>query len=267
MQVKDQRSLPIPDYLDGSCTRLIKALNARPFQEDEMIGSILHLSCCLLQHDCLKLPGRSWIAYYLGIHGYDDKKHHWKHAYNYTPFLSKMLVCIRIIALEYTLPMQSRDLISTEEEPLCRFFEFHHRWLVLSRETPFTALYTMRSYGIKIAKTVPGEVRFRMSADKTICYFEGQAIEIDAWKLMIRAIANDAEETLARYLLYSTSRTIIPPNPYDIIDNEMDGTTGSFFAHNVNDYRRLGRTEVMKNIQDRGLLWTIFDKEIGESNR
>jgi hypothetical protein len=127
---------------------------------------MLELSIHLIKHSDFEREG-SVINFFPGIMGYNVREGRWKQPNHYTPTLAGIQLCIRVILLEDSLLMKSRDHYRHGHgiSPLESFWVEHSKWLVDRGGTPYSWVHKLMNYGMKIAKDAKGEDRVRFSAD------------------------------------------------------------------------------------------------------
>jgi hypothetical protein len=211
----------------------------------------LKLSVRLIKHSDFEKEG-SVIKYFAGIMGYNVREGRWKRPNHYTPTLAAIQLCIRVILLEDSLPMRSREHYrhGSGMTPLETFRCQHSKWLVDGGGTPYSWVHKLMNYGMKIAKDSKGTDRVRFSADRRYCYFDGHGFKVDEWKSMVKDIVRSLERILSRQLLFRQGDTIEPMNPYSIVDNEYVHENGHYFAHLLSDYRHVAKKTVLESLSE-----------------
>ena len=220
----------IRQFMDAIC---LQSVDDRTMDE-----LMLKLSIRLIKHSDFEREG-SVIKYFVGIMGYNVREGRWKRPNHYTPTLAGIQFYIRVILLEDSLPMRSRDHYrhGSGATPLESFRSQHSKWLVDGGGTPYSWVHKLMNYGMKIAKDAKGEDRVRFSADRKYCYFDGHGFKVEEWKLMVKDVVRRLEVILSCQLLFRQEDTIEPMNPYSFVDHEYVHENGHYFAYLLPDHR------------------------------
>ena len=123
--------------------------------DDELDTMVLHCSALLCKHDDYA-PQRSAIMYFMGILGYDIWSQSWSTPNSYTPKLAAIQLCMRVVLLEHTIPMDGRDTWRESyaaSNPVEEFNAVRNVWLVEGVGTPYNRVHKMLVYGMHIAQS------------------------------------------------------------------------------------------------------------------
>jgi hypothetical protein len=230
-------------------SKIKRSISLNELTDEELDKQLLRASALLILHSDYE-PQFSSLKYFLGVLGFNYNLGRWQHPNSYTPVLACIQFCIRIICTEYLLPTEMREdfHVTLDHTPLSVFKQFHQRWLVEGEATPFNYIYQLMNYGMAIAKNTKGDDKIRFSADKKRCYYRRYELDISIWRAMPKDILRTAEMILSRQLLFQTSDTITPVNPYSIVDYEGITDVGHFFGDTIPDYRHIARSTILDNL-------------------
>src|SRR5277367_176543 len=215
--------------------------------EEQIDKIILALSVSLIMHSDYD-ESVSVIKYFSGVIGYNLLQARWKRPGEYTPSLAPLQFCIRVISLEHSLPLDTRDryiynnLVPTPQET---FRSFHSLWFVDGGGQPMSYIHKLMNYGTKASLQAKGGDKLRFSPNKKRCFYDGNGFAISAWKEMINDIIRNAESILSRHFLFRDSDMINPINPYDNVDSKGDSTAGDYFASRNPDFKDKARQYIM----------------------
>jgi hypothetical protein len=250
---------PGVEFLDCQRDAIVRLRDAIcPMGSDEWMVDrlILKLSVSLIKHSDFERE-KSVIKYFAGIMGYDMREGRWKRPNHYTRILAGLQFCIRVILLEDSVPLEERDYYQhgTDKTPLEAFRTVHEKWLVDGTGTPYSWVHKLLNYGMTIAKDATGADRVRFSANRQHCYFDGHGFKVQEWKDMVRDIVRTMEKILSRDLLFCDEDTIVPMNPYDLVDNEYVHENGHYFAYLLPDHRHCARKVVLEALNQSEREW------------
>jgi len=112
--------------------------------EETLNDHVLELSIKLIMHSDYE-PRRSALLYFCGILGYDVKAHQWLRPDRYTPIVAGLQCCIRLIKLEYAVPLRTRNQFRElySADPLTVFKSVRRDWLVDGEPSPFNAMHKL----------------------------------------------------------------------------------------------------------------------------
>jgi hypothetical protein len=218
--------------------------------EEQIDKIILAFSVSLIMHSDYD-ESVSVVKYFSGVMGYNLSQARWKRPGEYTPSLAPLQFCIRVISLEHSLPLNTRDhYIHNNQGPTPQeiFRSFHSLWLVDGGGQPLSYIHKLMNYGMKASQHAKGSDKLRFSPDNKRCFYDGNGFAISAWKEMMNDIIHNAESILSRHLLFRDSNTIDPINPYDIVDSKGDCTAGDYFASRNPDFKDNARRYIIHEL-------------------
>jgi len=227
-------------------------------------ASVQDLSAALIRHKDWN-PKKSSLLYFADILGFDINDHRWKKPHEYTPTLAAILFCMRLIMLEYALPITKRDDPNTFEryDPLQLFRNVRDIWLVENEATPFGYLHKLLNYGFKAGKDGRGRTTCRWSHDGKILFFGGKAIYMKKWRDMVHKLLAELEQALSARLLFRTDRKLPSINLNPIIDNPDRKEAGYYFVKENPDEFTNGRERILDNLSKIPKKWKGLINEQG----
>ena len=246
----DEYGVEFTEDQKNCLNKVIQALNDDSDIED-IEKKIHNASVSLIRHMDWNQE-KSSLLYFADILGYNIVDHRWKKAHEYTPTLAALLFCIRVIMLEYALPIEDRDKPEKFAtcDPLQKFRGVRDIWLVEGQATPFSQLHALLNYGFKAGKDGRGRTSCRWSHDGKVLYFGSKTITITRWKKMVHTLLVELEQMLSSRLLFRTDRRLpnIDLNP--INDNPDRKEAGHFFVKEIKDGFTQGRARILKNLSE-----------------
>jgi len=197
----------------------------------ELQKQIHEVSVALIKHKDWE-PQRSSLIYFAGVLGFHLHDHRWKLAHEYTPTLAALQFCIRVIMLEHSLPMDTRDddYQFRREDPLTVFRRTRDYWLVEGMPTPFNYLHKLLNYGWKVGKDGRGRTLCRWSRNGKTLFFGGKQIHMRAWKKMSHDVMDELEEFMSEKLLFRGDKSLPQMDLNEIIDDPGRVDTPHYFA-------------------------------------
>ena len=203
----------------------------------------------------------SVIKYFMGILGYSMSEARWLTPKEYTPVLARVLFCMQVIGLEFTLPSYKRDMMNIEGDnaPHIRLNQFRSKWLVEDEPSPFNTLHKLLNYGLTAAKDGLGFHWIRIDANEEWLYYKGERLNLARHKEFQHIILRKAEEILSRLLLFKTSRTVDDINPYQFVHEDFSNfDTGYFFVDVIPDWRETNWHIMLNNLKRNSSKWGML---------
>jgi len=196
------------------------------------------------------------IKYYCSVMGWDSMTERWRRPSTYTPFLAGMQFCIRVLGTEIALPSDERDIyliryVPESPTPLDDFKRYWNKWLVEGEPSAFNWIHTLMIYGMHIAADSKGEDKLRFSHDSTEMYWQGNSLNVAAWRRFPGDILKVAEKVLSRELLFQESDTVESLNPYILEPNEGCMDNMYWFGNSVIGHADTARNTIIKNLGNR----------------
>ena len=203
----------------------------------------------------------SVIKHFMGILGYSVSEARWRSPKEYTPVLARILFCMQVIGLEYSLPSAERDTMDLEGDnaPHIQLNKFRSKWLVEDEPSPFNTLHKLLNYGLTAAKDGLGFHWIRIDANEEWLYYKGERLNLARHKEFQHIILRKAEEILSHSLLFKTSRTVDDVNPYQFVHEDFSNLdTGYFFADVIPDWRETNWRTLLDNLNGNPLKWSML---------
>jgi len=175
--------------------------------------------------------------------------------------LARILFCMQVIGLEYSLPSVERDTLNIQSNgaPHLRLNQFRSKWLVENEPSPFNTLHKLLNYGIKAAKDGLGFHWIRIDADEEWLYYKGERMNIGRFKDFQHTILQKAEEILSRSLLFRTSRNVEDINPYQFVHEDFSNLdTSYYFADVIPNWRETNWLTMLNNLKGNSAKWSIL---------
>jgi hypothetical protein len=204
------------------------------------------------------LQKRSALIYFSGLLGYNMEHKQWQkpgiwiifmaNVAQYTPILSGLIFCIRILVLEDTFPSSSRAEISNQGlNPMPRFHEILNQWLVEGEPTVFNHFHKLLNLGITIGKETKSRTRIRWSQNAKKLYVGHRVLKISRWKPFIRELLDMAEDMMSELLFLK--KGIIPKTDLNkIVDDPDKREAGYYFALDEEGAYKKARTRMMERL-------------------
>jgi hypothetical protein len=169
------------------------------------------------------------IPFYCGVLGYKVQTGTWSSALEYTPTLSAIQFCMRVLVFESTLPMNERDQFNNESEstPLQRFLPIRDRWLVGANATPFNYVHSLLNYGLVVSKSSLGTDHISFSHDNQVLYYDGTPLYLNKWTECLYKELTELER-LTRQLLHISELPTV--DFYSVIDHHSMTDKDHYFG-------------------------------------
>jgi hypothetical protein len=192
---------------------------------------LLTISILFVQQD-VHMVGVPVLIYFSGILGYNKGTGLWREPVNYTHMLAGILWCMRVLVLEYTLPMNERDKLGEDSmmRPIQRVKKVRDVWLVEEEDSPFATLHSLLNYGFVVAKDSVTDSRIKWSDDGYTILFWGNIISMEEWKTFVCDMISEAEETLAKRLMFLLDGKLPDMNLWEIEDDQSRQDIGYYCA-------------------------------------
>jgi hypothetical protein len=221
------------------------------FEENDLDQAILDFSAQLIMHDSWK-NSIGAIEYYCGLMGYQPKTKTFATPDSYTPKLAAMQWCMRVILLEWTLPVDERDNFPHDDNqtPLDKFREKHGRWLVVGEGTPFDEVHTLMNYGMDRAQSMPGKDHIYIPPDKDVLYYDGKPLRIAMWIACVHKMVEELER-LTCLLLHLSE---LPSVDLYLIDNPRMKDMGEYFGTKQEGGKVGARKRMLERLEAKGEL-------------
>ena len=176
--------------------------------------------------------GTPALVGFSGVLGYKKDTGRWREPEHYTNILAGILWCMRVLVLEYTLPMSNRNTIAQDEErtPLERVKQVRDECLVEDEDCPFATLHSLMVYGFALARDRVGAGSMSWSHDNRYLAFKGRQISIVEWKYFIQQLTRTAETKLARGLLFEKDGKLPEVNLWELEDDQSREDIGYYFG-------------------------------------
>lgn len=138
------------------------------------------------------------IKYFSGILDYSEAEAQWQTPKEYTLVLARILFCMQVIGLEYSLPSAERDTMNVQGSSALhiRLNQFRSKWLVEDEPTPFNTLHKLLNYELTAAKDGVGFHWIRIDAAEKWLYYKREKLDISQLKKFQYMILRKAEEVL-----------------------------------------------------------------------
>jgi hypothetical protein len=185
---------------------------------------------CIRQE--VHIVGVPVLVYFAGILGYEAGSGQWKQPVHYTNILSGLIWCMRVLVLQYALPMSQRKDFrgGPSLSPIEKFKGVRDKCLVEEVDCPFSSFVALRNYGMTVAKDSVGEDRVRWSDDGQILLFWGHMTSMGDWKSFVLDLLEEAEVMLANQLLFQGNGTLPDVNIWEVRDDHRQSKMGYYFA-------------------------------------
>jgi hypothetical protein len=109
-----------------------------------------------------------------------------------------------------------------------------------------------------VAAQERSEDKIRFDGEKYL-YWQGEELDIEAWRMFPGDILRSAERIISRELLFRDTDLIDPLNPYSIKDNQSCRDNRYFFGRSIPGYKIHARQTILKNIGNRIKDWTTVE--------
>jgi hypothetical protein len=230
--------------------------------DKDIMEELLSVSIHLITHsDWTK--EYSIIKYVSGLLGWSASSGRWQLPEEYTPTLARILFCMQVLGLEYSLPTTQRiDLDHNIDNPNDKLNQFREQWLVEDQPTPFNELHKLLNYGYAAAKDGVGCNWIRIDADEEWLYYKGECMSIAKLKEFQTVILRKAEEILSRKLLFSKSNTVPDLNLYQFQHEDFSNVDKDYyFADTVEDWRTKNLGTAFDSLKINSSQWDILVDE------
>jgi len=250
-------------YSPDQCKVLgeLKVLIAKEVpSEKDVDAKVLEISKALIDHEDFSTDWPSPLKYFCCVMAWDSATERWRRPGRYTPFLAGMQFCMRVLTCEIVLPFEKRGGYSQQRSrhtPL-DVLKDHQKWVVDGQPYPFRWVHSLLVYGFDVSGREKSEDKIRFDGDKYL-YWQGEELDIEAWRRFPGDILRSAERILSRELLFRDSDLIDPPNPYSIRDNQSCRDNRYFFGHTIAGYKIHARETILKNIGLRVQDWATLE--------
>jgi hypothetical protein len=172
------------------------------------------------------------LVYFMGILGYHTKTGQWREPEYYTNMLAGTLWCMRVLVLEFSLPLDRRDEFGWDRvlNPIKRVKEVRDLWLVEESECPFATLHSLMNYGFVLAKQAVGTGKVRWSEDRETILFRGHMMEIEKWKEFVLGLLVKVERMLVEELMFKRDGRLPDVNLWNVEDDQGREDVGYYFG-------------------------------------
>jgi len=222
--------------------------------EKDVFQKVMEISRAFIDHNDFSTKSPSPLKYFCCIMAWDSATKRWRRPGTYTPFLAGIQFCIRVLSCEIVLPNDKRDEYCRPSycgpTPLDLLQEHRIKWLVDGAAYPFTWVHSLLVYGMHVAAGEKSEDKIRFDGNKYL-YWQGEELDVEAWRRFPGDILRSAERILSRQLLFQETDFINPINPYSITENQGCKDNRYFFAHHIHGYKNQARETIIKNIGSR----------------
>ena len=176
--------------------------------------------------------GRGALVQFSGILGFRKETGTWRQPEHYTNILAGIIWCMKVLVLEYALPIPKRERLaqSTERTPLERFKIIRDECLVEEEDCPFATLHSLMNYGFILAKDAVGSANISWSHDGEYMYYKGEPFGMTDWKEFISNLIRRAERILARELMFRKDERLPGLNLWLVEDDQMREDVGYYFG-------------------------------------
>ena len=198
--------------------------------------------------------GTPALVFFSGILGYKKDTGRWREPKDYTNILAGILWCMRVLVLEYTLPMSSRDRLGQDKEvsPLERVKEVWDKFLVEEEDCPFATLHSLMVYGMALAKNTVGAGTTNWSYDARYLAFRGRQVEMALWKGFFKDLTMVAEKKLALGLLFQKDGRVLGPNLWQVEDDQSREDIGYYFGRKESRDWKEAREKMLSWLEEAG---------------
>ena len=189
---------------------------------------------------------KSGLIYFSGILGFNIHLHQWMEPSSYTQILAGLQFCIRVILLEYSIPVDQRDNYrNMKPTPLERFRQVHDLYLVEGSEYPYNYIHKLLNYGMQASKNFTTRSRIRWSTDNKLLYWDGDKLIMAEWKEFVLKLLAEAENICTVELLFQPDGHLPQVDLYALKDNPNRKEAEYYFAkEQPNHYSTLKRLVV-----------------------
>ncbi|KJZ69022.1 hypothetical protein HIM_11581 [Hirsutella minnesotensis 3608] len=172
-------------------------------------------------------PSSTVLVYFSGILGLNTLSNTFATAREYTPHLSGLIYTLRLLFLEYALPLRAYPLLKVQQRPrkrqLDRLQRVRRRHTVLGSESPFDEFISLRAFGRTLAKTDVPPFLLRWSDDgETVSLGDDIVITMDKFRLLSAHLIQEAER-LCKELMFDWAPAVDLTRIKDDMTNSRDG--------------------------------------------
>ena len=132
--------------------------------------------------------GTPALVFFSGLLGYRKDTGRWREPEHYTNILAGILWCMRVLVVEYILPMGRRDRLAENKQRtrLEHVKLVRDECLVEEKDCPFATLHSLIVYGLALAKERMAAATVSWSHDARYLCFKGRQIGMAEWKEFIK---------------------------------------------------------------------------------
>lgn len=172
------------------------------------------------------------LVYFMGILGYRKNTGQWREPEYYTNMLAGTLWCMRVLVLEFSLPLDRRDEFGMDKmlSPINRVKEVQDVWLVEESECPFATLRSLMNYRFVLAKQSIGVRKVRWSEDREKMLFRGHVMDMEQWKEFVLGLLETVERMLAQNLIFKRDGRLPDLNLWNVEDDQGRKDIGYYFG-------------------------------------
>jgi len=233
-------------------------ISAEVPSEKDVHQKILKISETFIDHEDYSTNWPSPLKYFCSVMAWDYSTERWRRPGTYTPFLAGIQFCMRVLSCEISLPLDKRDGYCQRDagapSPLDDLQKRRKLWLVHGQPYPYRWVHSLLNYGMIPGKQERSVDKIRFDGDKYL-YWQGEELDIEAWRRFPGDILRTAERILSRELLFRETDMIDPINPYSIKDNQTCHDNRYFFGCGISGYKNQARETIVKNIGNRAQDW------------
>jgi len=200
------------------------------------------------------------IPFYCGVLGYKVQTGTWSSAMEYTPILSAIQFCMRVIVFESSLPTDERHEFNNESEstPLQLFLPIRDRWLVGANATPFNYVHSLLNYGLVVSKSSLGTDHISFSHDNQVLYYDGVPLYLTKW---IECLHKEIEELerLTRQLLHTFELPTV--DFYSITDHHSMTDKDRYFGTELPGGPQAARERMIAQLETKAEMEMWLDRD------
>jgi hypothetical protein len=148
---------------------------------------VLQLSVsCIAESFLDGKPSSSLLVFFSGILSFSDNGTTYRHARDFTPYLSGLIHQQRLLFLEWALPYRPHPFLGWRSRPseghLKRLHQIRRKYTCIGCLTPIDEFISLRAYGRKIAPTDGPAFRVFWSEDGETVSFEGGSLRMEKFR-------------------------------------------------------------------------------------
>jgi len=207
--------------------------------------------------------GAPALVCFSGILGYKKDTGRWRDPEDYTNIVAGILWCMRVLVLEYTLPMSSRDGLGEDEErsPLERVKSVRDKFLVEDEDCPFATLHSLMVYGMALARNTVGAGTTSWSHEARYLAFRGRQVEMALWKGFFKDLTMVAEKKLALGLLFQKDGSAPGPNLWQVEDDQSREDIGYYFGRKESRDWKEARENMLSWLEEAGDPYRLIEDD------